>query len=481
MAHLSGSDRSQLLLLPEAVDDYVGSDNPVRLIEAFVDSLDLVAAGFSRVTAKETGRPGYDPADLLKLYLYGYLNRVRSSRKLEAETRRNIEVIWLLRHLKPDYRTIASFRRVNCAAFKQIFREFAIVCRRLDLFGREMLAVDGTRIKAVNNRHRNFTRTKLLDLVRRADEKLSDYVKALDDGDADEEKAASNISSNGRSSDTEKKIAALRTRRQKFSSLLAELDRTGEDQISLTDPDSRAMPNMMKVGVGYNVQLAVDVKHKLIAEEDVSNNVLDIGLLAPTVESAMQLLGVEQIEAVADRGYYKIEDIEACEKAGITAYVPRPNRGSTIDDGFFSKGKFTYQPDINAYICPNGAVMSPRRSGKKRGLARTYFANRIACQSCSIKNRCTPTAFRQIMRLENEAVLDRMAERLSQRPNIMSQRKESVEHPFGTIKQWMNQGAFLMRGLNHVQGEFSLTAVAYNIRRAIALVSIPDLIGAMKA
>ncbi|WP_426232157.1 transposase [Pararhizobium sp. DWP3-4] len=299
MAHLFGSDRSQLLLLPEAVDDYVGSDNPVCLIEAFVDSIDLVAAGFSRVTARETGRPGYDPADLLKLYLYGYLNRVRSSRKLEAETRRNIEVIWLLRHLKPDYRKVASFRRANCAAFKQIFREFAIVCRRLDLFGREMLAVDGTRIKAVNNRHRNFTRTKLLDLVRRADEKLSDYVKALDDGDADEEKAASSISSNGRSSDTEKKIAALRTRRQKFSSLLAELDR--------------------------------------------------------------------------------------------------------------------------------------------------------------------------------------MAERLSQRPHIMSQRKESVEHPFGTIKQWMNQGAFLMRGLNHVQGEFSLTAVAYNIRRAIALVSIPDLIGAMKA
>jgi len=481
MAHLSGSDRSQLLLLPEAVDDYVGSDNPVRFIEAFVDGIDIVAAGFSRVTAKETGRPGYDPADLLKLYLYGYLNRVRSSRKLEAETRRNIEVIWLLRHLQPDYRTIASFRRANCAAFKQVFREFAFVCRRLDLFGREMLAVDGTRIKAVNNRNRNFTRARLSELLNRADEKLSEYMKALDDGDADESKAADDISSNSRSSDTEKKIAALRTRRQKYSNLMAELDRTGEDQISLTDPDSRAMPSMMKVGVGYNIQLAVDVKHKLIAEEDVSNNVLDIGLLAPTVVTAMQLLGVEQIEAVADRGYYKIEDIEACEKAGITAYVPRPIRGSTVDDGYFSKRSFTYQSDTNSYVCPNGSVMSPRRSGKKRGLARTYFANRTACQSCAIKNRCTPTAFRQIMRLENEAVLDRMAERLRQRPDLMSQRKESVEHPFGTIKQWMNQGAFLMRGLEHVQGEFSLTSVAYNIRRAINLVGITELIGAIKA
>lgn len=469
------------MLLPEAIDDYVGSDNPVRLIEAFVDSVDLVAAGFSRVRAKETGRPGYDPADMLKLYLYGYLNRVRSSRKLEAETCRNIEVIWLLRHLKPDYRTIASFRRVNCAAFKQIFREFVVVCRRLDLFGREMLAVDGTRIKAVNNKHRNFTRDKLSEHIRRADEKLSDYMKALDDGDADEENAANNIGSNGRSRDTEKKIAALRTRRQKFRRLLADLDRTGEDQISLTDPDSRAMPVVMKVGVGYNVQLAVDVKHKLIAEEDVSNNVLDIGLLAPTVEAAMQLLGVEQIEAVADRGYYKIEDIEACERAGIIAYVPRPIRGPGIDDGYFSKGKFNYQSDTNTYICPNGAVMSPRQSGKKRGLARTYYANRTACEFCTIKSRCTPTTFRQIMRLENEAVLDRMAERLSQRPDILDRRKESVEHPFGTIKQWMNQGAFLMRGLHHVQGEFSLTALAYNIKRAITLVGIPELIGAMNA
>lgn len=340
MAHLSGSDRSQLLLLPQAVDDYVSSDNPVRLIEAFVDGIDLAAAGFARVTAKETGRPGYDPADLLKLYLYGYLNRVRSSRKLEAEAVRNIEVIWLLRQLRPDYRTIASFRRVNSAAFKQVFREFVIVCRRLNLFGRELLAVDGTRIKAVSSKDRNFSRAQLAGLVRHADEKLAEYMKTLDNGDAGEEKATDDIGSSATGSNVDEKISALRSMRRKFGSLLAELDRTGEEQISLTDPDSRAMPRMMKVGVGYNVQLAVDTKHKLIAGQEVSNDVLDIGLLEPTVKGAMELLGVEQIEAVADRGYYMIEDMVACEKAGITAYVPRPVRGSTIDKGYFSKRSF---------------------------------------------------------------------------------------------------------------------------------------------
>lgn len=277
MAHLSGTDRSQLLLLPEAVDDYVGPDNPVRFIEAFVDGLDLAAAGFVRVAAKETGRPGFDPADMLKLYIYGYINRVRSSRRLEAETYRNIEVIWLLRHLKPDFRTIAAFRRVNRSAFRKVFCEFVVLCRQLDLFGRELLAVDGTRIKAVNNKDRNFTRSALSKFIREADEKLADYMKRLDDGDAEEERVGSN-SGGGSGGKLAEKIAAIRDKRGRHEAMLEELDRTGEDQISLTDPDARAMARMTKVGVGYNVQLAVDTKHKLIAEQEVSNQVIDLGL-----------------------------------------------------------------------------------------------------------------------------------------------------------------------------------------------------------
>ncbi|SCX23128.1 hypothetical protein DSM25558_3302 [Agrobacterium sp. DSM 25558] len=245
-----------MLLLPEAVDDYVGPDNPVRFIEAFVDGLDLAADGFVRVAAKETGRPGYDPADLLKLYVYGYVNRVRASRRLEAEAHRNIEVIWLLRHLKPDFRTIADFRRVNRSAFKQVFREFVILCRQLDLFGRELLAVDGTRIKAVNNKDRNFTRGALTKFINEADEKLADYMKRLDEGDAQEEKASSNGGDCGRGDGKlAEKIAAIKDKRDRHNALLDELDKTGEDQISLTDPDARAMARMTKIGVGYNSPL----------------------------------------------------------------------------------------------------------------------------------------------------------------------------------------------------------------------------------
>lgn len=478
MAHLSGTDRSQLLLLPEAVDDYVGPDNPVRFIEAFVDGLDLKAVGFVRVDAKDTGRPGFDPADLLKLYTYGYLNRVRSSRRLEAECHRNIEVIWLLRRLKPDFRTIAAFRRINRSAFRMVFREFVILCRQLDLFGRELLAVDGTRIKAVNNKDRNFTRGALSKFIREADAKLADYMKRLDDGDAQEERVDSDGGSGGKLAE---KIAAIRGKRARHKAMLEELDRTGEGQISLTDPDARAMARMTKVGVGYNVQLAVDVKHKLIAEQEVCNQVIDLGLLAPTVEAAMDTLGVERIEAVADRGYFKIEDIEACEASGITAYVPAPIRGPAIAQGFFSKEAFRYDAEADTYTCPAGQTLRPRYYGKLRENVKVIYCDRKVCKSCSLRPSCTSKTYRGVTRLENEAVLDRMAGRLAARPDILDRRRESVEHPFGTIKQWMNQGAFLMRRLENVRGEFSLTALAYNIKRAITLVGVTGLIAAVRA
>src|SRR3954454_4110183 len=288
MSHIAGHDRSQTLLLPEAVDDYVGAENPVRFIDAFVGGLDLAGAGFARVAPDVTGRPGYDPADLLNLYIYGYLNRVRSSRRLEAETHRNIEVIWLLRHLKPDFKTIADFRRDNRQAFRPVFRQFALLCKQLDLFGRELLAVDGTRIKAVNNKDRNFTRASLTEFIRLADAKLDDYLKRLDHADA-----AETGTSGSRVANLAEKIAAVRGRRERCQEMLAELDRTGESQISLTDPDSRAMAAHTRVAVGYNVQIAVDTKHKLIVEQQVTNQVLDMGLLTETAEPAKEILGVE--------------------------------------------------------------------------------------------------------------------------------------------------------------------------------------------
>ena len=478
MGHIAGTDRAQMLLLPEAVEDYVDEANPVRFIDAFVDGLDLSEAGFARVEAGATGRPGYAPADLLKLYIYGYLSRVRSSRRLEAEARRNIEVIWLLRGLRPSFKTIADFRRENRAAFRAVFREFVLLCRGLDLFGRELLAVDGTRIKAVNNKDRNFTRGALTTFLREADEKLAKYMKRLDEGDVDEERAGGNDRGRG-GGKLAQKIAAIGARRDRHRALLDELDRTGEDQISLSDPDARAMARMTKVGVGYNVQIAVDAKHKLIAEQQVCNRVLDLGLLAPTVEAAMATLEVDRIEAVADRGYFKIEDLEACEKAGVTAYVPKPIRGPAAREGFFSKEDFRYDPEQDAFSCPGGQLLASRYESRSRGIVKIDYSNRKACKACALRPRCTRT-FRRVSRLENEAVLDRVAARLAARPDILDQRRQSVEHPFGTIKQWMNQGAFLMRRLENVRGEFSLTALAYNIRRAITLVGIPSLIAAAK-
>jgi transposase/IS5 family transposase len=474
MTHISGFERSQLLLLPEAVDDYVGSDNPVRFIDAFVDGLDLTAAGFLRVEAKATGRPGYAPDDLLKLYIYGYLNRVRSSRRLEAECHRNIEVIWLLRTLKPDFKTIADFRRDNRGAFKSVFRQFVLLCRRLDLYGRELLAVDGTRIKAVNNKDRNFTRNSLAKFIRAADERLDDYLKRLDEGDVEEGETGGGA----RTNNLTEKIAALRDKRGRYAAMLRELERSGESQISLTDPDSRAMAAHTKVAVGYNVQVAVDAKHKLIVEQAVTNQVVDMGLLKETAEPARLVLDVERIDVVADRGYFKSEDIEACDKAGLTPHVPRPQRGSSVSDGFFRKDEFRYDPEQDAYICPAGQVLSTRYESKLRDLKKVDYANRAACPVCPLRSRCT-NDFRKVSRLENEAVLDRMAARLKAKPDILERRREIVEHPFGSIKQWMGQGAFLTKGLEKVRAEFSLTALAYNLRRALNILGVEAMVAAV--
>src|SRR5246127_3391478 len=412
MTHLMGHDRSQLLLLPEAIDDYVGPDNPVRFIDAFVDGLDLAAASFSGVEPKATGRPSYAPADLLKLYIYGYLNRVRSSRRLEAETHRNIEVIWLLRHLKPDFKTIADFRRDNRNAFRHVFRQFVLLCRQLDLFGRELLAVDGTRIKAVNNKDRNITRASLTQFIKAADAKLEDYLCRLDKGDASESGTGGS-----RVKNLAEKIAAMRERRARHKDMLAELDQTGENQISLTDPDSRAMAAHTHVAVGYNVQVAVDAKHKLIVEQQVTNQVLDMGLLTQTAEPAKEVLGVETIDVVADKGYFKIEDIESCEKAGMVPYVPRPQRGPSVKAGLFRKDEFSYDSDKDSYICPTGQRLHPYSFSLLRGLKKINYVNKRACDDCAIRAQCTRGPFRTVSRLENEAVLDRMQARLAQRPD----------------------------------------------------------------
>jgi len=476
MAYIEGHARDQALLLPASVEDYVAADSPVRFIDAFVDDLDLGEARFVRAQPKATGRPGYDPADMLKLYLYGYLNRVRSSRRLEAEATRNLELIWLLRGLRPDYKTIADFRRDNRISFKAVFRAFVTLCRKLDLFGRELLAVDGTRLKAVNNPGRNFSRDKLARYMAVADERLEEYLAELDAIDRGEDGHGP-----GRGEALAAKIARLRERRQAQQAMLDQLTASGESQISLTDPDARAMVTGQKTTVGYNAQVAVDARHKLIVEQHVTNAATDMGLLAITAGAAREALDVERIDAVADMGYYKGEDIEACEAAGITPYVARPERGSAVANGRFPKERFTYDPAADAYHCPGGQLLDTRYRSVTRGHVSIQYSSPAACAACTIRARCTGGRWRRINRWENEAVLERMAKRLAARPDILNVRRETVEHPFGSIKQWMNQGAFLMRGLEKVSAEFSLTAFAYNLRRAITIIGIPDMMRALKA
>lgn len=476
MAYIEGHARDQALLLPASVEDYVAADNPVRFIDAFVDDLDLGSAGFVRSRPKATGRPGYDPADMLKLYLYGYLNRVRSSRRLAAEAARNLELIWLLRGVRPDFRTIADFRCDNRAAFKAVFRAFVMLCRKLDLFGRELLAVDGTRLKAVNSRSRNFSRERLATYLAAVDGRLERYLAELDQIDRGEDGAGT-----GRGDTLATKIARLRGQRQASAALLGQLQDSGEGQISLTDPDARLMVAHSKVTVGYNAQVAVDAKHSLIVEQHVTNACNDIGLLAPIAGAAMEALGVERIDAVADMGYHAGDDIAACEAAGITPYIPRPHRGTAVGNGLFPKERFRYDPEADVYHCPGGQVLDTRYASVTRGHLSVQYSSPAACAGCRIKARCTKGRWRRINRGEHEAVIERMAARLAQRPDILVIRKSTVEHPFGSIKQWMNQGAFLMRGLEKVRAEFSLTALAYNLRRAITLIGVPGLIQAVQA
>ncbi|MDQ1159030.1 transposase/predicted Fe-S protein YdhL (DUF1289 family) [Sphingomonas sp. SORGH_AS 950] len=476
MAYIEGHARDQALLLPASVEDYVAADNPVRFIDAFVHDLDLGAAGFQRTQPKATGRPGYDPADMLKLYLYGYLNRVRSSRRLAAEAARNLELIWLLRGVRPDFRTIAEFRRDNRAAFKAVFRAFVLLCSKLDLFGRELLAVDGTRLKAVNGRARNFSRERLATYLAATDARLERYLAELDQIDRGEDGAGTD-----RGEALATKIAKLREQRQVSAALLGQLEESGEGQISLTDPDARLMVAHSKVTVGYNAQVAVDAKHSLIVEQHVTNACNDMGLLASTTGAAMEALGVERIDVVADMGYHSGDDIVACEAAGITPYIPRPHRGTAVGNGLFPKERFRYDPEADVYHCPGGQVLDARYASVTRGHLSVQYSSPAACAGCQIKARCTTGRWRRINRGEHEAVIERMTARLAKRPGILTIRKSTVEHPFGSIKQWMNQGAFLMRGLDKVRAEFSLTALAYNLRRAITLIGVPGLIRAVQA
>jgi transposase len=475
MSYIRGADRSEVLLFPAAIDDYITEDNPIRFVDAFVLHLDLAELGFTRATPAATGRPAYDPADLLKLYIYGYLNRVRSSRMLEREAQRNVEVMWLLSKLTPDFKTIADFRKDNLEAIKAVCREFTLLCKKLDLFGGELIAIDGSKFRAVNSRKRNFNPAKLARLIKSIDERIAAYLKEMEQQDVATPSAA-RLSAE----ELQAKIGQLKERRQFHQTLAEELQDSGRQEISLTDADSRLMSVGQVLDVCYNVQTAVDSKHKLIVHHEVTNAHTDEKYLVPMAATAKQVLEVETLEVVADKGYYSGEEIKKCEDQGIITYIPKAHVSPKLKKELFTKDDFRYDPTNDVYVCPEGKHLTLRGITTERKKVRMRYYKTAACKTCQVRARCTENhRGRIIKRLVGEEVLERMAQRLKHSPEKMKQRGQLVEHPFGTMKRGMNQGYFLLKGIKQVAAEMSLTVLCYNLKRGMNIVGIEKMIRAV--
>jgi transposase len=477
MDYIRGTARNQVILFPEAVEDYITEDNPVRFIDAFVSSLRLNELGFARATPAETGRPAYDPGDLLRLYLYGYLHRVRSSRLLEREAKVNLELMWLLGKLAPDFKTIADFRRDNLKAIKQVCREFTLLCRKLKLFGGELVAIDGSKFKAVNNRRRNFNEARLSKAIQAMEQKIDGYLESLDEADANE---TDPDDPGPTAAELRAKIAELQQRKAKYQALKQGMKESGAKQVSLTDRDARSM--VMHHGsteVGYNVQTAVDEKHQLIVEHEVTNDPTDHAHLAEMALRAQETLDVEQLEVVADMGYYDGAEVKQCAEAGIKTYIPKPLTSVNRKRGLFTKQDFVYDEAKDCYRCPAGEELTYRYESFELNRQIRYYAT-PKCLSCPIKQQCTTNQRgRRISRWVDEKLLEDMARRVRARPELMRRRQQLSEPPFGTIKRAMNQGYFLMKGLDKVGAEMSLTVLSYNLKRAINILGVKKLIEAM--
>jgi len=473
MNHRTGLDRSQTLLFPESLEDYIAADNPVRFLDAFVGSLDLHALGFARAVCADTGRPPYDPAALLKLYLYGYLHRLRSSRLLEAECHRNVEVIWLLGKLSPDFKTIADFRKDNLKPLKAVSRQFTLLCRKLDLFGGELLAIDGSKFRAVNARDQNFNEGKLKELIAHTDARLAEYFKTLDAADA-----AAPADPPLDQAALQQKIAALQDKRDWHAQLLADLD-DEQKQISLTDPDTRRMPAAQGNVVGYNAQLAVDAKNKLIAADDVTNDVNDYQQLANVALEAKANLELKQTQVVADKGYYSATEVSRCLEQGITPFIPKTDTSANTRQGLYGKSRFRYDAGKDVYVCPGEQELTYRFSTYELGRGLRYY-RASGCQDCALKKQCTRNqGNRTITREDNEALMEAMAQRMRAQPEKYHLRKQLAEHPFGTIKRSMGYTHFTLKGLEKVRTEWSLITLVYNLKRVLKLVSFEKLMAAV--
>jgi transposase len=467
---IEGENRFQSTLFPESLDDYIAEDNSIRIVDAFVDKLILKDLGFDRADPSDTGRPGYLPATMLKIYIYGYLNRIQSSRRLERESYRNVELIWLTGRLMPSFKTIADFRKDNKKAIRRVCTEFVGVCWEFGLFSATLVAIDGSKFKAVNSRDKNFTKKSIKRRLKKTQANIDRYLAMLDQADQEEPEIREVTAL-----ELKQKIASMEAKMEQLKAHEAEVEAHPDSQVSLTDPDARSM---MKAGggstVGYNVQTAVDIKHHLIAAHEVTNATTDRGQLASMADQAAAALEAESLTVIADPGYYKGEEIADCYASGIKALVPKVDTTGSKAKGQYSKADFRYDAEHNEYICPAGQRLTYRFDSVEKGKTLWIYETN-QCTTCPLQSKCTTSKAKRIKRWEKEEILDAADALLKQNPDAMRQRKRLVEHPYGTIKHWMGSTHFLMKRLPNVQAEMSLHVLAYNLKRAIKVLGVAKI------
>jgi len=475
---IEGTDRVQATLFPECLEDWICEENPVRAIDVFVEELALADLGFGGVDPEATGRPSYHPSILLKLYIYGYLNRVQSSRRLEREAGRNVEVMWLTGRLVPDHKTIADFRKGNGAAIRKVCARFVGLCREMGLLTTASVAIDGSKFKAVNTRDKNFTRAKMERRLAQIEESVARYLSQLDTADRQEPSEALAA----KTAHLKEKLEKLASELQRLKAIEKAMLATPDQQISLTDPDSRSMATSGRGSgvVGYNVQVAVDTEHHLIVTHEVTNTGSDRSQLANMALQAKEVLHADHLDVVADRGYFNSPEILACEQADITVTLPKPMTSGAKSEGRFGKQDFVYLPTEDVYRCPAGEKLTYRYTNEEDGKAlRRYWTT--ACPSCPLKSQCTTGPERRISRWEHEHVLEAVQQRLDKNPQAMRQRRETAEHPFAALKMRMGATHFLMKRLPKVSTEMALHVLAYNLTRVMNVIGVQPLLAVMRA
>lgn len=474
--YISGSDRTQTVMFPPLVDDYVSKNNPVRFIEAYVENLDLSDMGFTHSVPKLTGRPSYAPSDLLKLYIYGYLKKVRSSRQLAQLTHLNVEVFWLLKKLNPDFRTIADFRKDNIAGLKKVCQEFTLLCKKLNLFGGELVAVDGSKFCAVNHNSKVFSAKEITNLIKQIDESIEEYFRNLEKQDTTEEPIEETSPD-----ELSAAISKLQNHRESLSRLQESLKESGETQIAKTDPDCKKMrTGHQGIDMCYNVQISVDSKHKLIVAHDVTNDTNDLNQLVPMAEQSKEILEVETLDLTADKGFFNEEQIAECEGNDIKCYIPTPNNSQNKSKGLFTYKDFIYDEKSDLYDCPGKEKLLRTIEVTKHGKPTVIYRTK-ACKTCELKSKCTTSKEgRRIYRNNYKEIIETMQKRMKENPSVSQQRKSIVEHPFGTLKHAMGHGYFLMRGKEKVSAEMSMSVLVYNMKRVLNIVGVTTLLEYLK-